>query len=257
MKKSTVTIKNLKLNKENTNICVPVLEKTVVEAIKEGKQAGIAQPDLMEIRLDLLEENQLGNAQDIFIALRGHMPYLPLLATYRSQGEGGNGKMDAKGVFGLYRAIDASGCVDMVDLEMSWDPAILQEGLEHFTQKGVATLVSYHNFDGTPTVEEMVNQFIQGEQMGADLVKIAVMPQSPKDVAGLFAACANAWDVLTIPYVGISMGDLGKITRIGASTFGSCMTFAAEKNKTSAPGQIETTKLRRVLEILNDEDDTP
>lgn len=257
MDRSTVTIGTLQLNKHHSHICVPIMEQTVVETVMEAKKAALSQPDLLEIRLDRLLEPQLVDAADIFASLKAQIPHIPLLATYRSQREGGMGELPSKAIFGLYRAIAITGSADLIDLEMSMESEILLEALDYFKEKHLPILLSYHNFDNTPDVEEMVDHLNRGDQLGGQIVKIAVMPHTPKDVARLLTACAIAYDTLHIPYLGIAMGDLGKISRIGASAFGSCLTFGAETGKASAPGQLEVASLRMALQLLDDNEATP
>lgn len=257
MDKSTVTIGNLQLNKHHTHICVPIMEQTVVETIMEAEKAALAKPDLLEIRLDHLVESQLVDAADVFTSLKAQIPQIPLLATYRSQREGGSGALPSKAIFGLYRAIANTGSADLIDLEMSMELEILLEALDYFREKNLPVLLSYHNFNNTPEVEEMMAYLSRGEELGGQIVKIAVMPHTPKDVARLLTACAIAYDALHIPYLGIAMGALGKISRIGASAFGSCLTFGAEMGKASAPGQLEVASLRTVLLLLDENEVKP
>lgn len=54
---------------------------------------------------------------------------------------------------------------------------------------------------------------------------------------------------LSIPFITISMGKLGAVSRICGETFGSCITFGAGTDA-SAPGQIPATQLRKILELL-------
>ena len=46
-------------------------------------------------------------------------------------------------------------------------------------------LASSHHFEGTPSVREMSDALYTMENRGADIVKLAVMPQSGKDVCAL------------------------------------------------------------------------
>lgn len=95
--------------------------------------------------------------------------------------------------------------------------------------------------------------FLKAEEKGGQGAKIAVMPKTPQDVARLLSACAWAYENLSIPYVGISMGNLGKISRVGAKTFGCFLTFAAEKGRGTAPGQVEADKLHAIFDLMKDE----
>ncbi len=50
--------------------------------------------------------------------------------------------------------------------------------------------------------------------------------------------------------ISIGMGDKGKITRILSPLFGSVVSYASFKNKSSAPGQIDIEELKETINIL-------
>ena len=71
------------------------------------------------------------------------------------------------------------------------------------------------------------------------------MPQNERDVMVMLAAM-NESTAFCGPLIGISMGELGKVTRVRGGAFGSVMTFAS-KGKASAPGQIDAETLSKML----------
>ena len=81
-------------------------------------------------------------------------------------------------------------------------------------------------------------------ELGADIPKVAYMPHSSEDVLCLLDASLSCRKLLEAPIVSISMGDLGKISRVYAGQFGSDITFASLKGST-APGQIKIGDLKR------------
>lgn len=90
------------------------------------------------------------------------------------------------------------------------------------------------------------------QDTGFDISKIAVMPRDREDVLELlFASASMQEDWADRPYITMSMGDLGEVTRICGSFSGSCVTFGT-LGKASAPGQIEAEALRRILPCLQE-----
>ena len=85
--------------------------------------------------------------------------------------------------------------------------------------------------------------------LGADVAKIAVMPQSMDDVLALLAATERASRNVDIPLVSMAMGPLGAVTRAAGWIFGSAMTFAVGASS-SAPGQMPIEDVRLVVEAL-------
>ena len=91
---------------------------------------------------------------------------------------------------------------------------------------------------------------VQMQQSGADLPKVAVMPQSRADVLTLLAATAEMADHHPeTPIITMSMGALGAVSRLAGEAFGSAMTFA-NPGQASAPGQVSLDVVNDVLDAL-------
>ena len=89
------------------------------------------------------------------------------------------------------------------------------------------------------------------QELGADILKIAVMPQNSRDVLTLLSATEEMTRLYAErPLITMSMGGTGLISRLCGETFGSAVTFGAV-GKTSAPGQIAADELAQVLELLH------
>jgi 3-dehydroquinate dehydratase-1 len=89
------------------------------------------------------------------------------------------------------------------------------------------------------------------QELGADLPKIALMPNSPADVLCLLTATEEmASKYATKPLVTMSMGGLGSISRLSGEVFGSSMTFGTA-GKSSAPGQISVNELKQCLQTIH------
>jgi 3-dehydroquinate dehydratase-1 len=96
----------------------------------------------------------------------------------------------------------------------------------------------------------MVTRLTAMQQAGADLPKLAVMPNSPSDVLELLAATAEmAEQHPETPVITMSMGALGAVSRLCGETFGSAMTFA-NPGQASAPGQVALDVVNEVLDSL-------
>ena len=106
-----------------------------------------------------------------------------------------------------------------------------------------------HDFDATPSQEEIVRRLSLMEEKNADICKIAVMPNSNQDVLTLLQATAEMKSKATRPLITMSMGALGMVSRVSGEVFGSSATFGAAK-KASAPGQVPVSVLRDMLENL-------
>ncbi|TGC75781.1 type I 3-dehydroquinate dehydratase, partial [Salmonella enterica subsp. enterica serovar Wilhelmsburg] len=115
----------------------------------------------------------------------------------------------------------------------------------------VAVKMSNHDFHKTPAAEEIVQRLRKMQELGADIPKIAVMPQTKADVLTLLTATVEMQErYADRPIITMSMSKTGVISRLAGEVFGSAATFGAVK-KASAPGQISVADLRTVLTILH------
>lgn len=87
-------------------------------------------------------------------------------------------------------------------------------------------------------------------QAGADIPKLAVMPQSKWDVLALLAVTLEMSQALECPIVTMSMSSIGMVSRLVGETFGSALTFGAIGQR-SAPGQPGAKELSEVLEVIH------
>ena len=87
------------------------------------------------------------------------------------------------------------------------------------------------------------------QAFGADIAKIAVMPQNETDVKRLLDVTWEASHSLRCSIITMSMGKPGCISRLSGQFFGSAVTFGAV-GEGSAPGQVQAADLKKVLEIL-------
>jgi len=107
-------------------------------------------------------------------------------------------------------------------------------------------ILSYHNFELTPELDELERIMYQCFEMGADLAKIATMVRVNRDnskILSLYKAPGRL--------VAIGMGELGKISRIVAPFLGAEFTFASlSEDNATAPGQLSYARLNQfIIEI--------
>ncbi|EPS64912.1 dehydroquinate dehydratase/ shikimate dehydrogenase, partial [Genlisea aurea] len=95
-------------------------------------------------------------------------------------------------------------------------------------------IVSSHNYDCTPEVEELGNLVARIQAAGADIVKFATTALNITDVARVFQISVHC----QIPIIALVMGERGLISRLLCPKFGGYLTFGTlEAGKVSAPGQ--------------------
>jgi 3-dehydroquinate dehydratase-1 len=95
----------------------------------------------------------------------------------------------------------------------------------------------------------LYERLLQAQTLGADVAKVAVMPQRLEDVLTVLSATLQASQKLEIPVVSMSMGGHGALTRLFGWTFGSALSFAVGA-EASAPGQVPMDDMNAALDIM-------
>lgn len=241
-------VRQLTIGEGKPKICVPVVETTTEKIIQQIQE--LQNCDLIELRIDFYENiHDLKQVHELLLQVR-QQTNLPLLLTYRSLKEGGHIQLSDQEYLSLVQTACQSGCIDIVDIELECGNMLVYQLVEIAHQNHVKVLMSYHDFEKTPTVMEMKERLEKMEIMGADICKIAVMPFSYKDVIQLLNTTMEMSQRLTRPLVTMSMGKIGKITRIVGELVGSSITFASV-GQSSAPGQLTLEDMQTLLEVIH------
>ncbi|WP_411899500.1 type I 3-dehydroquinate dehydratase, partial [Salmonella enterica] len=111
-------------------------------------------------------------------AIREIITDKPLLFTFRSAKAGGEQALTTGQYIDLNRAAVDSGLVDMIDLELFTGDDEVQATVGYAHQHNVAVIMSNHDFHKTPAADEIAQRLRKMPEMGAEIPKIAVMPQT-------------------------------------------------------------------------------
>lgn len=243
-----IKIKNSTFSSANPAICVSVtkmLPDFIFKDIRSYVEKGV---DVIEIRADFWGSmlKDPGSVCDLVEECAVIAGDTPLLFTVRSKVEGGEAELSEEELFEIYKALLEKGNVDVYDVELF----SLEKGaelLKMIKEKGAIALASHHSFKETYSREGMLEKLNGMKAAGADIAKLAMMPNSKEDVINLLAV-SEQFDRENddIHVISISMGELGMVSRLACSLTGSMLTFAAIGGG-SAPGQITFDKLKGVL----------
>lgn len=246
-----VIVRNVKIGEGIPKICVPIVGRTRNEIIDEAKEILALPADLVEWRADWFEDVfDFEQVKSVLNSLREILGKKPVLFTFRTAKEGGERAIEDITYIALNKVAAESGKVDLLDVELFAGDTVVDEVLNIAHQNHVKVIASNHDFEKTPSKEEMISRLQKMEEMGADILKIAVMPKSSKDVLTLLSTTEEMHELTEKPVVTMSMSDIGGVSRVSGELFGSAITFGAA-GKASAPGQIPAEELRNVLEILH------
>lgn len=254
----TIRVRNLLIGSGAPKICVSVMGKEEKE-LKESVGRVITSPvDIIEWRMDYLADvRDFSHVMACGKTLRKMVGDIPLLTTFRTAQEGGEKEISLQDYVELNTQIAREDFADMMDVEI-YRGAGSEEGkkqiekliaLCHEQQKIVVG--SYHDFSKTPEEQEILERLYAMDKAGADIPKIALMPENFLDVCKVLKATAVAKQQMDKPLITMAMGGIGGISRVAGEYSGSAVTFGCV-GKSSAPGQIETEQLLTVLDILHE-----
>jgi len=248
----TVTVGQVTFGAGRPKIILPLTGRDRQELLEQCDRLALLPGQVAEWRMDWYDRwSDLSDLLETARLIRRRLNTMPLLATFRTAREGGEGEISMEDYYQLIAAVAESGQADLIDIEaFSGCPAVEElVGLCH--EKGVAVVLSNHDFFATPPEEEIFRRLAEMARLGADLPKIALMPQGPEDVLALLSATARARRELDRPVITMSMGPMGVISRLSGQLFGSAATFGSP-GRASAPGQVEAAELDRLLRLLSE-----
>ena len=198
--------------------------------------------DIIEWRADYLpKEAILQVAPAIFEKFAGR----ELVFTLRTRSEGGEIDLSPEEYMHLIKAVAQLYQPDYIDFEYYSYKDVFEEMLDFPN-----LVLSYHNFQETP--ENMMEILSELTSLNPKLVKVAVMAHTEQDVLDLMNY-TRGFKTLNPEqeYVTISMGKVGKVSRITADVTGSSWSFAS-LDEASAPGQISLASMKKIREILDE-----
>jgi len=250
---NAVKVRNVEIGTGIPKICVPIVGETRSEIVGAAQEIAAIGADVVEWRVDWYDDcGQFPAVAETLRLLRDILGDTPVLFTLRTAKEGGKKEITPEDYVKLNQDVIKSGYIDMVDAELFTGDAYVQSIIEIAHNFGVIVVASNHEFHRTPEKEELIKRLIKMQELGADIPKIAVMPQNKKDVLTLLAATEEmTGEHARGPIITMSMTGTGVISRLCGEVFGSSLTFGAV-GKGSAPGQLGVKELRTVLNLLHD-----
>lgn len=244
-------IKEKVIGKDRPLVCVPVMGTTKEEILKETKSLAERHTDMIEWRVDAFVEAESPNA--IRAVLNEMAPLLKeslLVYTFRSKNQGGLKQLSPEQIYDIHQIAAESDVADFIDLEY-FEAKNAKKEIRQLQDMGAHVIASHHDFEQTPERNVMRMLLEQIRESGADVVKLAVMPENMQDVLDLLEETSYFHEQYPDhPLITMSMGKMGGISRIAGEYFGSCVTFGAG-GQASAPGQFPMEQLEQILQIVH------
>ena len=193
--------------------------------------------DIVECRMDLMPAGSEWLACCRAIEALG----IPVILTIRHQSEGGKWTRPESERLELFK--QGLSHVSLADVELSSE--IAPQVSEAARQAGKACIVSFHDFEKTPSLDELRSIVSKARKL-ASIVKVSTMAETEQDIEMLRTLLVeNSGGPLCV----IAMGPLGTQTRVSFPTLGSCITYGY-LDQPAAPGQLSAAELVRQLRKL-------
>jgi len=248
---NVVKVGQLEIGNGIPKICVPITADTRENILQAARKLNGQPFDLVEWRadffVDLYDTNKV---MEVLQLMHNEFRETPILFTIRTSAEGGNIPISIEDYIQINSEAANSGLVDLIDVEIMRGDDVVFVLVETAHDAGIKVIASNHDFRKTPKKEELITRLCRMQELDADIAKIAVMPRSERDVLVLLdtTLVMNELHGQT-PVVTMSMGDMGRISRISGGVFGSAITFGTAGDS-SAPGQMPLNTLHTLLKYI-------
>jgi 3-dehydroquinate dehydratase-1 len=139
----------------------------------------------------------------------------------------------------------------LVDIELGSPAAWRREIVNAALGYGCRVVVSEHNHERTPPLEELKNIMDACFAAGADIAKIACRVRAPSDCARIFSLYAELSEEFGGRLIAIGMGEMGTITRVAAPFLGAPFTYASPvPGMETAEGQLDRVTLAKIYSLM-------
>jgi 3-dehydroquinate dehydratase / shikimate dehydrogenase len=201
--------------------------------------------DIVELRLDCLDEDQLGSlTQDLAMFRR---PLCPLILTFRPNEQGGNRALvrDERIKFWSGEGHPPADFVDVESDLLTSNTPDSEAVLARLERK--KTICSHHELASIPpNLDELYERIAATD---AHIVKIAVRADDATDCLPVFHLLERA-RIEGREMIAIAMGEAGIATRILGPSRGAFLTYASlDDESATAEGQLTARELREVYRI--------
>ena len=197
--------------------------------------------DLVELRIDLLDADQLEN-----LASFPEKVDCPVILTCRRVSDGGKYAKSERTRFALLKKC-LTGSFTYIDIEEDIRRPDFEEEVKNC---GIKIIRSFHDIHGMPG--DIFSRITKLAKKG-DIAKIAVTPKTFDDVVTLFSA---AQELSHLPNkIIIGMGDFGIPTRILYRKTGSLLTFCSADGQ-GASGHLTPEKMKNLFRADSVNEDT-
>jgi 3-dehydroquinate dehydratase / shikimate dehydrogenase len=222
-------------------ICVAITGATPAEMLRNAEEA-VRENHFVEFRLDYLPSPlAIIPKLKTFLYERGEVT---AVATCRRSATGGKFKGTIAAELEVLEKAALAGA-HLIDLELQTAEHVKAAQMKRLRSRGAALIVSHHDFEGTRDLDKTFERI---KPIAPEFVKIVSTAKSLTDNVTMMRFLERRRDEAEL--IGISMGELGTISRVLGLRAGSVFTFAsAHAGEETGAGQIDARTLREAWRI--------
>jgi len=222
-------------------LCVAITGDTAAEMIEKATEVAKETP-FIEFRLDYLSKPLL--ALPKIKQFLTDNTLVTAVATCRRASLGGKFRGTIADEMELLTKCATSG-FHLADVELQTAEALKKGELQKLRDKGIALIVSYHDFEATKDLDDVLERI---REFKPEFVKIVSTAKSLSDNITMIRFLEREADRNNM--LGICMGNPGIISRVLGLRAGSVFTFAAATvGEETGPGQIAARTLIETYRI--------
>src|ERR1700761_7407257 len=222
-------------------VCVAIIGSTPAEMIERATEA-LKESSFLEFRLDYLE--RAAPALPQLKQFLTEQPLVTAIGTCRRAANGGKFNGTVASELDILEKAAASG-FHLLDVELQTAEAIKAAGVDKLRARGVALIISWHDFQTTKDLDGIFERIRPYEP---EFIKVVSTAKSLSDNVVMMQFLERSGDHANM--VGLCMGDQGVISRVLAVRAGSAFTFAAAvEGEETAPGQMAARTLTDMYRI--------
>ncbi|MDP2729928.1 MAG: type I 3-dehydroquinate dehydratase [Dehalococcoidales bacterium] len=213
----------------------PRICATIVNNDPEAISRVEALVDLFEVRIDLIGDGW----QELAKRLEK-----PWIATNRTVEEGGKwAGNEARRIEGLLQAVELGAA--LVDVEFRTKNL---KNIVPLVKKRVKCILSFHDVEKTPSLDEMKEIVERQLKSGADICKVVTTAKEFEDNLAVLQLISEFPGDKILAF---AMGPVGQVSRVLCPLVGGDFTYGSiEKGRESAPGQITVQELIKIYGMM-------
>ncbi len=206
--------------------CVPIMAIKLEEAVNLVGELANKDCDYIEWRIDTLDDKI---KPELLAKAWNNMKELtdkPIIVTLRTTSQGGKARLSISKYNQVIRKLIDIIHMDYLDVEITTcgGDARAKMFAKMAAQRNIKTILSYHDIQYTTSARDIEMMLCRLKYIGADIPKVAYTANNMEDVENLKEGALKAHKVIG-DLVAISMGELGKETRVNGDEIGSVINY--------------------------------